>query len=123
MPLARYRDEYLWLARDHRFSDSLKTRGSLVVTSAERGREGTLLNPGVASGALDETRSFNGVDFSNDWTYRSSDKSTYTFGGAVGVTHAPIDTRAPRSSRPMWPPLSGAATSEELAVLRRVRRC
>src|SRR4030095_16987252 len=47
---ARYRDEYVWLARDHRFSESLHTRASAVITSAERGREGTLLQPGVASG-------------------------------------------------------------------------
>jgi len=85
---ARYRDEYVWLARDHKFNDSLRTRASLVITSAERGREGTLLNPGVASGELDETRSFNGLDFANDWTLRSSDSSTYTFGVGVAATRA-----------------------------------
>jgi outer membrane receptor protein involved in Fe transport len=85
---ARYRDEYFWLARDHRFSDALRARGSVVVTSASRGREGTLLRPDVATGQLDETRSFNGVDFSNDWTYRASDRSSYTFGAALGSTHA-----------------------------------
>ena len=42
---ARYRDEYVWLARDHRFSDSLSMRTSVVGTSAERGREGTLAAP------------------------------------------------------------------------------
>ena len=73
---ARYRDEYVWLARDHKFNDSLRTRANLVITSAERGREGTLNNPGVATGALDETRSFNGLDFSNDWTLRRSESST-----------------------------------------------
>jgi outer membrane receptor protein involved in Fe transport len=86
--VARYRDEYVWLARDHRFGDSLNTRGSLVITSAERGREGALLRPGVASGALDETRNFNGVEFANDWTYHRSERSTYTFGGALGATQA-----------------------------------
>jgi outer membrane receptor protein involved in Fe transport len=86
--LARYRDEYVWLARDHKFSDSLSTRASLVITSAERGRRGTLLRPGVASGNLLETRSFDGVDLNNDWTWHASDHSTYTFGGSVGSTHA-----------------------------------
>jgi len=85
---ARYRDEYVWLARDHKFSDSLRTRASLVITSAERGREGTVLNPGVATGMLDETRSFNGLDFSNDWTLRRSDTSTYTFGLQLAATRA-----------------------------------
>ena len=85
---ARYRDEYVWLARDHRFNDSLRTRASLTITSAERGREGTLLNPGVATGSLDETRSFNGLDFSSDWTLRRSDTSTYTFGFQAAATRA-----------------------------------
>jgi outer membrane receptor protein involved in Fe transport len=85
---ARYRDEYVWLARDHKFNDSLRTRASLVITSAERGREGTLNNPGVATGSLDETRSFNGLDFANDWTWRRSDRSTYTFGAQLAATRA-----------------------------------
>jgi outer membrane receptor protein involved in Fe transport len=85
---ARYRDEYVWLARDHKFSDSLHTRASVVITSAERGREGTLMNPGVATGSLDETRNFNGLDFANDWTWRRSDASTYTFGIALAATRA-----------------------------------
>jgi outer membrane receptor protein involved in Fe transport len=85
---ARYRDEYVWLARDHRFNDSLRTRASLVITSAERGREGTLMNPGVATGALDDTRSFNGLDFTNDWTLKRSDASSYTFGLQIAATRA-----------------------------------
>lgn len=85
---ARYRDEYVWLARDHKFSDSLSMRASVVGTSAERAREGTMQRPGVATGALDETRKFNGVEFSNDWTFKASDSSTYTFGGSVEATRA-----------------------------------
>ncbi len=85
---ARYRDEYVWLARDHKFSDTLRTRASVVVTSAERGREGTLLRPGVASGLLDETRNFNGVELANEWSFRHHDNSTYIFGGTLGATRA-----------------------------------
>jgi len=85
---ARYRDEYVWLARDHRFDDALRTRANLVITSAERGRVGTLSNPGVAMGSLDESRSFNGFNLSNDWSYRRSDVSSYTFGAELGATRA-----------------------------------
>jgi outer membrane receptor protein involved in Fe transport len=85
---ARYRDEYVWLARDHKFDDALRTRLSLVVTSAERGRVGTLLRPGVASGLLDEMRNFNGLELANDWSFRHRDNSTYTFGGSLGATRA-----------------------------------
>jgi outer membrane receptor protein involved in Fe transport len=85
---ARYRDEYVWLARDHKFNDTLRTRASLTITSAERGREGTLNNPGVATGELDERRSFNGLDFANDWTLKRSDTSSYTFGVQLAATRA-----------------------------------
>jgi outer membrane receptor protein involved in Fe transport len=85
---ARYRDEYFWLARDHNFSDVLKTRASVVVTSTDRGREGTLLRPGVATGHIDETSDFNGLEFANDWTFTRSDRSSYTFGGALSATRA-----------------------------------
>jgi outer membrane cobalamin receptor len=86
--IARYRDEYVWVARDHKFNDSWRTRASVTITSAERGRQGTLENPGVASGDVDETRSFNGLDFANDWTFRHTDRSTYTFGVSLGATRA-----------------------------------
>ena len=98
---ARYRDEYIWLARDHRFSDSMSMRTSVVGTSAERGREGTLLRPGVATGELDETRSFNGVELTSDWTFVRNDRSTYTFGGAArGDARGLPATRAIPSFRP-----------------------
>jgi outer membrane receptor protein involved in Fe transport len=115
--VARYRDEYVWLARDHRFSDSLRTRGNLVVTSAERSREGTLLRPGVASGALDETRHFNGVDFTSDWTYRRSDASTFTFGGAIGATNAGYRYRRVSQFDPEVAAAFGRAVNEEVDYL------
>jgi outer membrane receptor protein involved in Fe transport len=85
---ARYRDEYVWLARDHRFGENLRTRATLVTTSAERTRHGTLEQPGVANGQIDERRSFNGVELTNAWSYEPGDTWSYTFGGAVGVTNA-----------------------------------
>jgi outer membrane receptor protein involved in Fe transport len=85
---ARYRDEYVWLARDHRFSDSLSMRASVVGTSADRDREGVLVRPGVATGDLEETRKFNGVELSNDWTFTDNDRSSYTFGGTFAYTRA-----------------------------------
>ena len=110
---ARYRDEYVWLARDHKFSDSLRTRASLVATSAERGREGTLLNPGVARGALDETRSFNGLDFSNDWTFEAQRYLDLHVRRRSWRQRArTTGTRATRSSPPKSPPRSRAAWSK-----------
>lgn len=85
---ARYRDEYLWLARDHRFGDALHTRANMVITAAERDREGSLLRPGVALGELDDNRSFKGIEFANDWTYRPKGNSSYSFGGGFAATRA-----------------------------------
>jgi outer membrane receptor protein involved in Fe transport len=86
--VARYRDEYVWAARDHDFSDALGMRTSLVLTSAERRREGTLNRPGVASGELAEQRGFNGIEFSSDWTYDAGAGSSYSFGGGFVATRA-----------------------------------
>jgi len=113
---ARYRDEYIWLARDHQFSDSLSMRASVVGTSAERGREGTMLRPGVATGGLDETRQFNGVELSNDWTFVSSDRSTYTFGGALAVTHADYGYRRHSEFSPEVAAAFGRATTEDVLM-------
>jgi outer membrane receptor protein involved in Fe transport len=85
---AQYRDEYLWLARDYRFDDALQMRASLVVTSADREREGRLLRPGVAAGRVAETRGFHGLEFANDWTYERDAASTFTFGGGLAATRA-----------------------------------
>jgi outer membrane receptor protein involved in Fe transport len=86
--VARYRDEYVWLARDHEFNDALRMRASLVTTSAERERRGNLLRPGIAAGEVDETRGFNGLEFSNNWTWRQSDRSTYSFGAELAATRS-----------------------------------
>ena len=48
---ATYRDEYLWLARDHEFDPHLRTRVTAVVTSSDRHRTGMLDQPGVATGS------------------------------------------------------------------------
>ncbi len=114
---ARYRDEYVWLSRDHRFSDELRTRASLVITSAERGREGTLLRPGVAAGALDEERRFDGLEFANDWTFRSSAHSTYTFGGGIAATRANYHYTRHSEFSPEVAAAFGRATTEDLLMV------
>jgi hypothetical protein len=116
---ARYRDEYFWLARDHRFSDALQTRASVVITSAERARDGTLLSPGVASGNLAETRSFNGVELANDWTFKDDGNSSYSFGGTLAATHA--DYRYVRHSE-FSPPIAAAFQRDATEDLRLIVR-
>jgi hypothetical protein len=85
---ATYRDEYVWLARDHRFGDSLRTRASLVVSSADRSRAGTLDRPDVVTGAVDEHNRLDGLQFSNDWSFEHNDRSSYEFGGEFASTRA-----------------------------------
>lgn len=117
--VARYRDEYVWLARDHRLGDTLRTRASLVVTSANRSREGTLLRPGVASGSLDETRSFDGLSLVNDWTWRPGEASTYTFGGAIGATRANYRYSRVSQFDPAVAAAFGRAANEEILYSQR----
>jgi len=77
---ATYRDEYLWLARDHEFSPQLSTRATLVLSSSDRHRIGMLDQPGVAAGTLDAALEFDRLEASNIWIYEPQASTTYTFG-------------------------------------------
>lgn len=113
---ARYREEYFWLARDHRFENSLDSRTSLVVTSAERERDGTLQRPGVATGELAEKRSFNGVEFSSDWRWSRDSSSEFAFGGAVAATRAAYHYVRQSAFSPEIAQIFGRATVEDLEL-------
>lgn len=88
---ARYRDEYVWLARDHRFNESVKTRLAAVVTSAERERSGTLAIPGIASGRLEESQKFERFEVTNDWTWSAGSTSSYSLGAELSMSRARYD--------------------------------
>lgn len=85
---AHYRDEYLWIARDHRFGNTLSTRLTAVFTAAEREREGTVDAPGVALGSLSEAQEFERFDVANAWSYEASARSSYTFGAELSISHS-----------------------------------
>ena len=111
---ARYRDEYLWLARDHRFSEELQTRASVVITSAERDRRGTMLRPGIAAGSLDETRGFHGIEFSNDWTLKRGNHSAYSFGMEFAATASDYKYTRHSDFAPEVAAAFGRPTSEDV---------
>jgi outer membrane cobalamin receptor len=83
---AHYRDEYLWVARDHRFGDALTTRLTMVYTAAEREREGTVDAPGVALGSLSEAQEFERFDLTNSWSYEANARSNYSFGAELSIS-------------------------------------
>ena len=85
---AHYRDEYLWIARDHRFGDTLSTRLNAVFTAAERERQGTVDTPGVALGSLSEAQEFERFELANAWSYEASARSSYTFGAELSISHS-----------------------------------
>ena len=85
---ARYRDEYVWLARDHEFGPRLRTRATAVLTGSERHRDGELDQPGVATGSLEDTTEFQRMELSNVWTWDRREHVTDTFGGEFAVSDA-----------------------------------
>ncbi|HET9861919.1 MAG TPA: TonB-dependent receptor, partial [Steroidobacteraceae bacterium] len=85
---ARYRDEYLWLARDHEFSERLRTRVTAVLTASERHRTGLLDVPGVASGTLDDQTEFDRVELTNLWTWEPRASITWTLGAEMASSRA-----------------------------------
>jgi outer membrane receptor protein involved in Fe transport len=105
MAKARYRDEYLWLARDHEFSARVRTRATAVVTGSERHRDGTLDQPGVSSGALEDSTEFHRVELTNVWTWDRGAAISDTFGAEFAVSEAEYDYR--RSAR-YSPPVAAA---------------
>jgi len=85
---ARYRDEYLWLARDHRFGPSWQTRVTAVVTAAERRRSGEMDTPQVVAGSLDESQRFDRFELTNDWSWAPGGSSSYSFGAELSVSRS-----------------------------------
>ena len=88
---ATYRDEYLWLARDHEFDRHLRTRVTAVVTSSDRHRTGMLNQPGVATGSLDAALEYDRLEASNLWIYEPRAGTTYTFGAELASSSADYD--------------------------------
>jgi outer membrane receptor protein involved in Fe transport len=83
---ATYRDEYLWLARDHDFDTRLRTRVTAVMSSSDRHRVGMLNQPGVAAGDLDARLEFDRIEVGNTWTWTPRADVTWTFGGEAAVS-------------------------------------
>lgn len=88
---ASYQDEYLWLARDHEFSDRLRTRATAVLTASQRHRTGLLEQPGVAVGSLEDSTEFDRVELTNFWTFERRAGVTDTFGAEFSVSQAEYD--------------------------------
>ncbi len=91
--LARYRDDYVWLAQEQRFGDLLRARSALVVTEAERSREGRLEIPDFASGRVSESSEFERWEFTSDWTFDRTKDSALSFGGAFSTTRSNLGYR------------------------------
>lgn len=111
---ARYRDEYVWLARDHEFSPRLRTRATAVVTNSERHRDGELDQPGVAIGSLEDTTEFERMELSNVWTWDRRDGVTDTFGGEFAVADAEYTYARTASYSPAVAAAFGRPVSNDL---------
>ena len=112
---ARYRDEYLWLARDHEFSTQLHTRATVVVTGSERHREGKLDQPGVATGSLEDSTEFHRVELSNLWTWDRRHDVTDTFGAEFAVADADYEYLRTADYSPAVAAAFGRSANNDLA--------
>jgi outer membrane receptor protein involved in Fe transport len=112
---ARYRDEYVWLARDHEFSAQLRTRATAVLTGSERHRDGELDQPGVATGSLEDTTEFERMELSNVWTWDRRDDVTDFFGGEFAVSDAEYEYARTANYSPEVAAAFGRSTDNDLA--------
>jgi hypothetical protein len=111
---ARYRDEYVWLARDHEFSTRLRTRATAVVTGSERHRDGELDQPGVATGSLQDTTEFKRMELTNVWTWDRRDEVTDTFGAEIAVSDAEYRYQRTANYSPAVAAAFGRSTDNDL---------
>jgi len=111
---ASYRDEYIWLARDHEFDAALRTRATAIVTSSNRHRVGTLDQPGVAVGDVDSETEYDRIEINNDWTWQPGKDMTWTFGGEAAVSRAEYLYTRHASYDPVIAAAFGRATSNDL---------
>lgn len=77
---ANYENRVLWLKWDADWSERLHSETVLSVSTISNQRVGTLMLPGIVSGALDETREFDAIGFKQDWTYIPAEKWMLSFG-------------------------------------------
>jgi hypothetical protein len=111
----RYRDEYVWLARDHEFSTRLRTRATAVLTGSERHRTGELDQPGVARGSLEDTTEFERVELSNVWSWDRRDRVNDTFGAEFAVSDAKYAYQRTASYSPAVAAAFGRPVDNDLA--------
>ena len=111
---ARYRDEYVWLARDHEFSPQLRTRATAILTASERHRMGMLDVPGVASGNVDDKSEFDRFELTNLWTWERRDAVTDTFGIEASTADAEYEYLRSASYDPAVATAFSRAVSNDL---------
>ena len=114
---ATYRDEYLWLARDHQFDDKLRTRITAIATSSDRHRTGELDEPGVATGELDSLLEFGRLELSNLWMFEPDADTSYTFGAEAALSSADYEYSRRASFDPRVAAGFGRGTSNDLEYM------
>jgi outer membrane receptor protein involved in Fe transport len=114
---ANYRDEYLWLARDHEFSPELRTRATAILTSSNRHRVGLLDEPGVAVGSVDTATEYDRVELNNFWTWQQQANASYTFGGEFAASRAEYSYSRAASYDPVIAAAFERPTSNDLEYL------
>jgi len=112
---ARYRDEYGWLALRHRFGNSWQSRTTLAVAAADRSREGVVQRAAVSSGRVAETRDYNKVELTSDWTYEPGTGKGVALGAAVATTEAEYSYERELELDPLMAAAFGKPTSDDLA--------
>ena len=86
--IAHYRDEYGWLRLEQTIGDRWRSNTYVSAAHGERSRSGAIASPGIADGAISETRRFASAELHSDWTYH---------GPANGIWSAGLDAAYERA--------------------------
>lgn len=78
---ARYRDAYGWLRLRYAPHGAMESDTVLAFTHLRSRRSGTLDQPGIGTGELDDRRSFDIASLHTDWSWRLSQRALVKIGG------------------------------------------
>jgi outer membrane receptor protein involved in Fe transport len=110
---ANYENQVFWLKWQADWSSRLHSDTIFSLSDISNERRGTLLLPGIVTGALDEQHEFRSYGLKQDWTFTPSSKWMLLF----GVDAKRLDSKYRFNSiKAVTPPFDGILDNEALLV-------
>jgi outer membrane receptor protein involved in Fe transport len=104
---ATYANRVGWLKWDADWSDSLRSRSIFAVSEIEDARNGSVDQPGMVTGQLNDLLDVNVFEFRQDWTWVAGERSMWSFGANIKHLDAHYRHLSERTIDPVFQGISG----------------